>query len=118
MFPDQAPSPSRPEQVTPLGIFLVEIHRVDDAVGSKAAKIAAQPPILIVAEGVCLSAPSLSRGVWVPAFAGTTRGPHKRIRDRSDVPRPGSVAISPGAGHAARDISRRDTPRRRRGRFG
>src|SRR6266550_9042796 len=42
MFPDQAPSPSRPEQVTPLGIFFVEIKGIDDAVGSKAAKITAQ----------------------------------------------------------------------------
>src|SRR5258708_13161496 len=42
MFPDQAPSPSRSEQITPLGIFFVEIHGVDDAVGSKAAKIPAQ----------------------------------------------------------------------------
>src|ERR1700675_4127835 len=42
MFPDQAPSPSRPEQVTPLGIFLVEIHGGNDAVGSKTAKIPAQ----------------------------------------------------------------------------
>src|SRR6266403_3196324 len=42
MFPDQAPSPSRPEQVTPLGISFVEINGVDDAVGSKTAKIAAQ----------------------------------------------------------------------------
>src|SRR5260370_38473904 len=42
MFPDQAPSPSRSEQVTPLGIVFVEIVRVDDTVGSKAAKIPAQ----------------------------------------------------------------------------
>src|SRR6266436_4595996 len=42
MLPDQAPSPSRPEQVTPLGIFFVEIKGIDDAVGSKAAKITAQ----------------------------------------------------------------------------
>src|SRR5258708_805377 len=42
MFPDQAPSPSRSEQVTPLGIVLVEIQSVDDTVGSKAAEIPAQ----------------------------------------------------------------------------
>src|SRR5258708_12812534 len=42
MFPDQTPSPSRSEQVTPLGIVLVEIQRVDDTVGSKAPKIPAQ----------------------------------------------------------------------------
>src|ERR1700737_4364877 len=42
MFPDQAPSPFRPEQVTPLRISLVEIHGVNDAVGSKTAKIPAQ----------------------------------------------------------------------------
>src|SRR5260221_8690092 len=41
-FPDQAPSPSRPEQVTPLGVFFVQMHGVDDPVGSKAAKIPAQ----------------------------------------------------------------------------
>src|SRR6266481_3166600 len=42
MFPDQASSPSRSEQVAPLGIVFVEIQGVDDAVGSKAAKIPAQ----------------------------------------------------------------------------
>src|SRR6266478_1662065 len=42
MFPDQAAPPFRPEQVTPLGISFVEINGVDDAVGSKAPKIAAQ----------------------------------------------------------------------------
>src|SRR5450755_3441354 len=41
-FPDQAPSPSRSEQVTPLGVFFVQMHGVDDTVGSKAAKIPAQ----------------------------------------------------------------------------
>src|SRR5260370_8364484 len=41
-FPDQAPSPSRSEQVTPLGVFFVQMHGVDDPVGSKAAKIPAQ----------------------------------------------------------------------------
>src|ERR1700730_19140748 len=58
MFPDQAPSPSRPEQVTPLGIFLVEILGVDDAVGSKTAKITAQlapcrqkPDRFVIADG-------------------------------------------------------------------
>src|ERR1019366_2376271 len=42
LLPDQAPSPSRPEQVAPLRIFFVEIGRIDDTVGSKTAKIAAQ----------------------------------------------------------------------------
>src|SRR6266852_5701599 len=42
MFPDQAPSPSRSEQVAPLGISFVEIQGVDDTVGSKTAKIPAQ----------------------------------------------------------------------------
>src|SRR6266404_9453459 len=42
MFPDQASSPSRSEQVTPLGIVFVKIQGVDDTVGSKAAKIPAQ----------------------------------------------------------------------------
>src|SRR5258705_9947576 len=58
MFPDQAPSPSRSEQVTPLGIFFVEIQGVDDTVGSKAAKIRAQlapcrqnPHRFVVADG-------------------------------------------------------------------
>src|SRR5438445_9351497 len=58
MFPAQAPSPSRPEQVTPLGILFVEIQGVDDAVGSKAAKIAAQlaprrqnPHRFVIADG-------------------------------------------------------------------
>src|SRR6202158_4679111 len=41
-FPDQAPSPLRPEQVTPLRISFVEIAGVDDTVGAKAAKIPAQ----------------------------------------------------------------------------
>src|SRR6266853_394235 len=42
MFPDQAPSPSRSEQVAPLGIVFVEILCVDDTVGSETAKIPAQ----------------------------------------------------------------------------
>src|ERR1700687_6026820 len=42
LFPDQAPSPSGSEQVTPLGIFFLEILGVDHAVGSKTAKIPAQ----------------------------------------------------------------------------
>src|ERR1700733_7886612 len=42
LFPDHASSPFRPEQVAPLRIFFVEIDGVDDAVGPKAAKIAAQ----------------------------------------------------------------------------
>src|SRR6202166_3954490 len=41
-LPDQAPAPSGPEQVTPLRVFVVVINRVDDAVGSEAAKILAQ----------------------------------------------------------------------------
>src|SRR5665213_2784909 len=41
-FPDQAPAPSRPQEIAPLRIFIVEIGRVDDAVGPKTAKIAAQ----------------------------------------------------------------------------
>src|SRR5258706_12796514 len=41
-LPDQAPSPPRSKQVTPLGIFFVEMHGVDDAVGPKTAKIPAQ----------------------------------------------------------------------------
>src|SRR5688572_31574839 len=41
-FPDQALPPFGPQGVTPLRIFLVEVNRVDDTVGSKAAKILAQ----------------------------------------------------------------------------
>src|SRR5260370_25795840 len=58
MFPDQAPSPSRSEQVAPLGIVFVEILRVDDTVGSETAKIAAQfapcrqnPHRFVIADG-------------------------------------------------------------------
>src|SRR5271163_4514276 len=32
-----------------------------------------QPPALIVAEGNYHIAPTISRGVWIPAFAGTTQ---------------------------------------------
>src|SRR5260370_23913255 len=58
MFPDQAPSPSRSEEVAPLGIVFVEILRVDDTVGSETAKIPAQfapcrqnPHGLVIADG-------------------------------------------------------------------
>src|SRR6202163_2787853 len=58
MFPDQASPPSCPEQVPPLGIFFVEVQGVDDAVGTKAAKIRAQlapcrqnPHRFVIADG-------------------------------------------------------------------
>src|SRR4051812_36618618 len=41
-FPDQALPPFRPQGVAPLRIFLVEIDRIDDTIGAKAAKILAQ----------------------------------------------------------------------------
>ena len=40
-FPDQAPSPSRAEQIAPLRVFFVVVHRVGDAVGAETAKIPA-----------------------------------------------------------------------------
>src|SRR6266852_3045915 len=44
MFPDQAPSPSRSEQVAPLGIVFVEIQGGEDAVGSTPANTPAHLP--------------------------------------------------------------------------
>src|SRR6266403_2405701 len=41
-LPDQASAPFRPECIAALWVLFVEIHRVDDAVGSKTAKILAQ----------------------------------------------------------------------------
>src|ERR1700759_2384766 len=41
-FPDQALAPARAQDVAALGIFLVEIIRVHDAVGAKTAEILAQ----------------------------------------------------------------------------
>src|SRR6202166_236332 len=41
-LPDQAPAPSGPEQVAPLGVLVVIVQRVDHAVGSGAAEIPAQ----------------------------------------------------------------------------
>src|SRR5579864_8260705 len=41
-FPDEAPSPFRPEQIAPLGVFLLEVDGVDDAVSAETAKVAAQ----------------------------------------------------------------------------
>src|SRR5579863_724186 len=42
MLPNQASPPLRAQQIAPLRIFLVEIDRIDDPVGSKAAEVAAQ----------------------------------------------------------------------------
>ena len=36
------------------------------------AKAGTEPPALVFAKGVCHFAKSRSRGLWVPAFAGTT----------------------------------------------
>src|SRR5512146_1714947 len=57
-LPDQAPAPSRAEQVAALRIFFVVIDRLDDTVGSKAAKIPPQlaprrqdPHRFVIADG-------------------------------------------------------------------
>src|SRR5437660_7928643 len=41
-FPDQAAPPFRPQDVAPLRIFVVVVHRIDDAVGAETAKILPQ----------------------------------------------------------------------------